>query len=552
MRSAPSRGTDGIVLLPGGLAVTWPSRRAPNTKRVPDFEAFFEALPAPCIVFAADDPRYTIVAVNDAYLEATNSVRHGARGLLGRPLFQTFPDPLYDPMAAETANLRISLHRVMRTRAADRMVVQRFESRDAEGRVVEHYWSPVNAPVLDDEGEVAFIVHHVEDVSGRRDANPAAPAYGVGKASFIEYAFAQSPVAIAVLRGPDHVFASCNRAYGALAGHRPLVGLSVREAFPEVDVETICALLDEVWTTRAAYIVNEFPLNPDGPGPEIYYDFIYQPLVDTEGAVTGIAVIAHDVTELVQQRDAAERVRAEAEMARRAADDSSRATARMLATLSHEMRTPLNAIAGYTQLLGAGVRGPVTPAQLEDLQRIRQSQLHLTGVVNSVLRHAKVDHAARSSDVDDVPVADVCAAVESLVMPQMREKGLTFAFTSNAPDLFARANAVKLRQIVLNLLSNAVKFTGEGGHVSVTCDAGEQAGTVAVHVSDTGIGIAADHLEKVFEPFVQVSGAVSSDEGVGLGLSISRDLARSMGGEITVRSKPGIGSTFVVTLPAAR
>ena len=196
--------------------------------------------------------------------------------------------------------------------------------------------------------------------------------------------------------------------------------------------------------------------------------------------------------------------------------------------------------------------GPVTPAQQEDLQRIRQSQLHLTGVVNSVLRHAKLDHAASTSDVDDVPVADVCAAVESLVMPQMREKGLTFSFTSNAPDLFARANAVKLRQIVLNLLSNAVKYTAEGGHVGVTCDAGERAGTVAIRVSDTGIGIAADHLERVFEPFVQVSGAVSSDEGVGLGLSISRDLARSMGGEITVQSEPGAGSTFTVTLPSAR
>ncbi|HKH91550.1 MAG TPA: HAMP domain-containing sensor histidine kinase, partial [Gemmatimonadaceae bacterium] len=239
------------------------------------------------------------------------------------------------------------------------------------------------------------------------------------------------------------------------------------------------------------------------------------------------------------------------EMARRVAEDASRATSRVLSTLSHEMRTPLNAIAGYTQLLGAGVRGPVTPAQLEDLQRIRQNQLHLTGVVNSVLRHAKLEHVMGTSDIDDVPVADVCAAVESLVMPQMREKGLTFSFTSNAPDLFARANAVKLRQIVLNLLSNAVKFTAEGGHVSITCDAGEQAGTVVVQVSDTGIGIAADHLEKVFQPFVQVS-AASSDEGVGLGLSISRDLARGMGGDIAVRSELGKGSTFTVRLPSAK
>jgi signal transduction histidine kinase len=224
----------------------------------------------------------------------------------------------------------------------------------------------------------------------------------------------------------------------------------------------------------------------------------------------------------------------------------------MLATLSHEMRTPLNAIAGYTQLLGAGVRGPVTPAQLEDLKRIRQSQLHLTGVVNSVLRHAKVDDATMSTELDTVPVADVCAAVESLVMPQMREKGLTFAFTANAPDLLARADVVKLRQVLLNLLSNAVKFTPEGGHVSVTCDAGDRAGTVAILVSDTGIGIAADHLEKVFEPFVQVGAPASSDEGVGLGLWISRDLARAMGGELSVRSELGQGSTFTVVLPAAR
>jgi signal transduction histidine kinase len=536
--------------------VSWPGRRpAPSfATPVPDFEAFFEALPAPCIVFAADDPRYTVVAVNDAYLTATNSVRYGARGLLGRPLFQTFPDPLYDPMSTETANLRISLHRVVRSRVADRMAVQRFDMRRDDGPVEMRLWRPVNAPVLGDDGEVAFIVHHVEDVTGQVAAQDfSAPSYGAqGRASFVEYTFAQAPVAIAVLRGPDYVFSSCNRTYSALAGHRPLVGLSIREAFSDVDVETIYALLDEVYSTRTPYLVNEFPVHRDVTGHDSYYNFVYQPLTDPDGNVTGIAVIASDVTDLVLERDAAERARAESEMARRAAEEANRATSRMLATLSHEMRTPLNAIGGYTQLLGAGVRGPVTPAQLEDLQRIRQSQLHLTGVVNSVLRHAKLDNATSTTDLDDVPVADVCAAVESLVMPQMREKGLTFSFTSNAPDLFAHASALKLRQIVLNLLSNAVKFTAEGGHVSVTCGAGEEAGTVTVSVSDTGIGIAADHVEKVFEPFVQVGSPVSSDEGVGLGLSISRDLARAMGGDLTVQSALGQGSRFTLTLPTAR
>jgi len=547
--------------------VSWPGRRpAPGfTTRVPDFEAFFEALPAPCIVFAADDPRYTIVAVNEAYLRATSSVRYGARGLLGRPLFQTFPDPLYDPAATETANMRISLHRVMRYRAPDRMSVQRFRSRRPDGTEEERLWSPVNAPVLNDEGEVTFIVHHVEDVTTRlaapetQSSPPAARAaaedltFGAqGAASFVDLAFAQAPVAIAVLRGRDLVFACCNRAYGALSGHRPLVGRTIREAFPDLDVETIYGIMAEVYVTRVPYVVTEFPVHGEGPGPEIYYNFVYQPLTDADDNVTGIAVLATDVTELVLERLVAERNRAEAEVARHASEEASRTKSRMLATLSHEMRTPLNAIAGYTQLLGAGVRGPVTPAQLEDLQRIRQSQLHLTGVVNSVLRHAKLENAMLGTDLETVPVADVCAAVESLVMPQMREKGLTFAFTSNAPDLFARADQVKLRQILLNLLSNAVKFTHDGGHVSVTCGAGEQAGTVAVRVADTGVGIANVLLEKVFEPFVQVGAPVSPDEGVGLGLWISRDLARAMGGELSVRSELGQGSVFTLTLPSAR
>jgi PAS domain S-box-containing protein len=536
--------------------MSWPGRRpAPSfATRVPDFEAFFEALPAPCIVFSADAPRFTIVAVNEAYLTATNSVRHGARGLLGRPLFQTFPDPLFDPSATETANLRISLHRVLQNRTSDRMAVQRYETRHADGTAEERVWCPINAPVLDDDGEVAFIVHHVEDVTARLATlgGRALPHAALGGASFVDYAFAQAPVAIAVLRGPDHTFASCNRAYGALAGHRQLVGRSVREAFPELDVETIYQLLDEVYATRAPHVINEFPIHGDeSHGLEIYYNFVYQPLTDPDGSVTGIAVIATDVTELVVARNSAEQASVSAEIARLAAEQASEAKSKMLATLSHEMRTPLNAIAGYTQLLGAGVRGPVTSAQMDDLHRIRQSQLHLTSVVNSVLRHAKLGAAQRVSEVDNVPVPEVCAAVESLVMPQMREKGLTFSFTSNAPDLFARADVVKLRQIVLNLLSNAVKFTAEGGHVSVTCDAGDQAGTVAVRVADTGIGIAEDHLVKIFEPFVQVGVPVPADEGVGLGLWISRDLARAMGGDLTVESVLGQGSAFTLTLPAA-
>jgi signal transduction histidine kinase len=442
----------------------------------------------------------------------------------------------------------------MQNRAPDRMLVQRYQTRYEDGREEDRFWCPINAPVLGDDGAVAFVVHHVEDVTAQLATFGASalPHSAYGGASFVEYAFDQAPVAIAVLRGPEHTFASCNRAYGALAGNRPLLGRSIREAFPELDVETIRQVLDEVYATAMPYVVNEFPIHRDGvAGPEIYYNFVYQPLTDTDERVTGVAVIASDVTDLVLERNLAEQGQLAADAARAAAEEASEAKSKMLATLSHEMRTPLNAIAGYTQLLGAGVRGPVSTAQMEDLQRIRQSQLHLTGVVNSVLRHAKLGSGHMPSDLDNVPVPEVCAAVESLVMPQMREKGLTFSFTTNAPDLRARADVVKLRQIVLNLLGNAVKFTPEGGHVSVTCDAGDQAGTIAVRVADTGIGIANDHLIKIFEAFVQVGAPVPSDEGVGLGLWISRDLARAMGGDLTVESALGRGSVFTLTLPAS-
>jgi PAS domain-containing protein len=201
----------------------------------------------------------------------------------------------------------------MRHRAPDRMSVQHFRSQRPDGTEEERLWSPVNAPVLGDDGEVTFIVHHVEDVTTRFAAEPrveeAAPrasddlTFGAqGAAAFVDLAFAQAPVAIAVLRGRELVFACCNRAYGALAGHRPLVGRSIREAFPELDVETIYGIMHDVYATGVPYIVNEFPVHGDGPGPEIYYNFVYQPLTDAEGSVTGIAVLATDVTELVLER----------------------------------------------------------------------------------------------------------------------------------------------------------------------------------------------------------------------------------------------------------
>ena len=236
--------------------------------------------------------------------------------------------------------------------------------------------------------------------------------------------------------------------------------------------------------------------------------------------------------------------------AREAAEAANRAKSEFLAVMSHELRTPLNAIGGYAELMEMGIRGPVTPQQREDLGRIQRSQRHLLGLVNEVLNYAKLETGAVRYDVADVVVAEALAGAEGLVAPQARTKGLALAAAECPADLAVRADAEKLRQVLVNLLSNAVKFTEPGGRIAVACAA--DGARVRIAVRDTGVGIAADQFGRIFEPFVQVrAGLTRPHEGAGLGLAISRDLARGMAGDLTVESEIGVGSTFTVTLPAA-
>ena len=241
---------------------------------------------------------------------------------------------------------------------------------------------------------------------------------------------------------------------------------------------------------------------------------------------------------------------AELERQRAAAEEANRAKSQFLATMSHELRTPLNAIAGYVQLLELGVRGPITAEQREDLARVQRAQRHLLRLVNDVLNLARIESGRVDYAVEPVPLAEVVASVLPMVEPQMGARGLACA-VDVPPDLVARADREKVQQVVLNLLTNAVKFTPAGG--TVTVDATRPAdgpGGVLLRVRDTGIGIPADKLQSVFEPFVQVDVSHRSRvEGTGLGLAISRDLARGMGGDLTAESVLGGGSTFVLALP---
>jgi signal transduction histidine kinase len=262
-----------------------------------------------------------------------------------------------------------------------------------------------------------------------------------------------------------------------------------------------------------------------------------------------------DVRDHLDERRAAEESLRESEArlraARQQAEDASNAKSDFLAVMSHELRTPLNAIGGYTELMAMGIRGPITAQQQEDLERIQRSQRHLLGLINGVLNFARLEGNAVHYDTTDVSLDDVLATCEALTAPQVRAKRLQLDFAGCDPSLAARADREKVQQIVLNLLSNAVKFTEPGGSVAIECAATADR-TVAIRVRDTGRGIPVEQLERIFHPFVQVDSSLArTQEGVGLGLAISRDLARGMGGDLTVTSAVGEGSTFTLTLPQA-
>ncbi len=234
--------------------------------------------------------------------------------------------------------------------------------------------------------------------------------------------------------------------------------------------------------------------------------------------------------------------------ARQLAETANRIKSEFLAVMSHELRTPLGAIDGYAEIMEMGLHGPLTPDQVQDLDRIRKSQRHLLGLINGVLDYARVEAGTVRYAMRDVPVHEALSTCEALIAPQVRAKHLSFNYTSCDTDLIVRADSEKLQQIVLNLLTNAIKFTEPGGRIELGCASSQN--DFRITVSDTGRGIPADQLARVFDPFVQVSPRLgNAQDGVGLGLAISRNLARGMAGDLTVQSTSEVGSTFTLILP---
>jgi signal transduction histidine kinase len=274
---------------------------------------------------------------------------------------------------------------------------------------------------------------------------------------------------------------------------------------------------------------------------------------DERAFVLTLGVMCAQAIMRAHLRDAERLAREGERQAREAAEHANRSKAHFVATISHELRTPMNAILGYTALMREGLYGPVSAEQQSHLGRVRSSGQHLLGLIEELLSYARIEAGESVVRPESVSLADVVEQSLVLVRPIAEEKGLRVRV--EGPDLPVElfTDPRKLRQILVNLLANAVKFTTEGEVVVLFRVEGRDAPVrVVIEITDTGRGIAPEALAHVFDPFWQEDPTSSTSGGSsGLGLSVARQLARLLGGDVTVeRSAPGEGSTFVLSLPA--
>lgn len=366
----------------------------------------------------------------------------------------------------------------------------------------------------------------------------------------------QAPLPFAIARGAEHTIVYANSAFRRLAGvaNGGAISAPIALAFAGTEGQALSAILDRAF--RDGVEVLDERIAPSSERTSGWQCSVW-PVISGDGRAEALGI---EIRESIPpdaafdlQRQIAEQMLLGALREHGLAEDAeaaSRAKSAFLGAMSHELRAPLNAIGGYIELLDMGLRGPVTENQRADFARVKTNQQHLALLITELLNFARLGSSGVTYAVSEVNGCDALGHAIQLIEPLIARRGLVFDGISGDLSIVAGADPEKVAQILVNLLSNAIKFTPAGGHISAECAAVDD--TVTLSISDTGLGIAAEKLDAIFEPFVQLKeGLADREGGVGLGLSISRDLARAMKGDLTVETTEGKGTRFTLSLPRA-
>ncbi|WNG27560.1 response regulator [Cystobacter fuscus] len=570
-----------------------------------DYQRIFNLSPNPYMLL---DRELRYVAANEAYLRVTAS---RLEDIVGQHILAAFPNDPNDPDNLPARMLRESFERVLKRRTPDTLALipYRVPLHTPEGIVVrERFWSATHTPLLDEWGEVAFILQHTVDVTelqelkrtvrAARVAQEDGPPQDQLEAGVLHRArsvqdanrtldeernrlrrlFEQAPGFVAVLRGPNLVFEMSNPAYFQLVGHREILGKPVREALPETVEQGFPALLEKVFTTGEPFvgrgILVRLQRTPDAPLSDVYVDFVYQPIVEPDGSISGVFAQGQDVTEqkraqdelrryqehleeLVRERTQAleqsEAERRETEAALRQAQKME-AVGKLTGGVAHDFNNLLQVIGGNLQLLQNEVAGN------------ERGQRRLQTAVGAVDRGAKLAAQllafARRQPLEPVVInlGRLVRGMDELLRRALGEDiEVETVITGGLWNTFADAN--QLENVILNLAINARDAMESHGRLTIEASnamlddhyahlhqdvvPGQY---VLLAISDTGCGMPPEVIERAFEPFFTTK---PEGRGTGLGLSMVYGFVKQTGGHVKIYSEVGHGTTLKIYLPRA-
>jgi PAS domain S-box-containing protein len=533
---------DEVELVQRVASRCWESiERARVTRELRESEHLFRAL-------ANSIPNLAWMARPDGWIYWFNDQLYAYTGTTPEQMEGWGWQAIHDPAALPEVVAR--WRRSIETGTPFEMV---FPLRGADG-AFRRFLTRVN-PVRDSSGQIVQWVGTNTDVEDERRATEANAELREREGLAREHAelqkrllyslFMQAPMLVLVLRGPRHVIELANPPVCAAWQHAEagLLNKPLLDVLPELRDQVFLDLLDDVYKTGRPYVGTETPahlVRSDGAHATVYFDFAYSPFRNAEGQIDGVFVIASDVTEQVLARNQIDDLRQAAEAANRAKDE-------FLAMLGHELRNPLSPILTALQLMklraGDGCERERTV--------IERQVTHLTRLVDDLLDVSRIARGKVELKDQLVEIAEVVANAIEMTSPLLEER--QHALTVDIPrrGLLVRGDPTRLSQVVSNLLTNAAKYTPSNGRVAVSACVEER--DVVLRVRDSGTGIDRDVLPRVFELFVQGRQTIDRSEGgLGLGLTIVRNLVERHGGRVSAHSGGrGTGSEFVVRLPRA-